>query len=107
MVKKLFFIGFAVILAYSVYISMIPYYHYYAFKSDLQEILKVSLADTKEDVMEKIIEIVERYDIPVEKNAIRLFRQKQYVVQVSWQETVDFFTLYQKVFEFHIDTRKQ
>jgi hypothetical protein len=106
MIKKLFFIALAGVMIYSAYLTAIPYYHYFAFKSDLQELVKVSVADRKEEIMEKVLETVERYHIPVQKNAIKVFHEKYFIVQVSWTETIDYFTLYQKTIHFRVDTRE-
>lgn len=107
MVKKFLIIAIVAAVIYSTFLFILPYYHYYVFKSDLTDTLKVSVADRPEDVMEKILHLVESYKIPVEKDDIDLIHKKQYSVIVSWHETVDFFTLYQKTFNFHIDTRNK
>lgn len=106
MIKKLFPLFISVLVCYLLFLIVVPYYHYYAFKSDLREILRVSEADRPEEVMARILNLVEQYNIPIKEKDIKLKRKKQYVVTVSWQETVDFFTIYQKTFEFYIDTSK-
>ena len=107
MVKKFLIIAIVAAVIYSTFLFILPYYHYYAFNIDLAETLKMSVADRPEDVMEKILHLVESYKIPVEKDDIDLIHKKHYNVIVSWHETVDFFTLYQKTFNFHIDTRNK
>ena len=107
MVKYIVIICIAAVVIYSLFLFIVPHYRYYAFTSDLTEMLRVSVADRSEDVMEKILNLVENYKIPVEKNDIHLFHKKHYIVKVSWQETVNFFTIYQKTFNFHIDTSTQ
>ncbi len=107
MVKYIVIICIAVVVVYSLVLAIIPHYRYYAFTSDLSETLRVSVTDRPKAVMEKILNIVEDYKIPVEKNDIQLFHKKHYMVKISWQETVNFFTIYQKTFNFHIDTTTQ
>jgi hypothetical protein len=106
MIRWLFSIFVFIVIGYSLFLVAVPYYHYYAFESDLKEILKVSVTDTPEEVMTKILDIVRKYKIPVGEEDIILLKEKGYTVKVSWHETVDFFNIYQKTFEFSIDTSK-
>ncbi len=109
MIKTLSILAILALVIYSVALIITPYYHYHAFKSDLEEILQVSVTDRPEEVMTKILTIVEQYSIPVEKKDIHLSMNKKYEAEVSWQETIvfyPFYKIYQKTFEFHIDTSK-
>jgi hypothetical protein len=106
MIRWLFSIFVIIVIGYSLILVALPYYHYYAFESDLKEILKVSVTDRPEEVMAKILDIVKKYKIPVREEDITLLRERGYIVKVSWHETVDFFNIYQKTFEFNVDTSK-
>lgn len=106
MIKKSFSLLVLGLIIYSVFLIAVPYYHYYALKSDLEETLRVSATDPPEEVMAKVLTLAGQYKIPVEEEDINLRKEDQYIVAISWQETVDFFNLYQKTFEFSIDTGK-
>ncbi len=107
MIKKIFFFLVLGLIAYSLFLTTIPNYHYYAFKSDLEETLRVSVTDRPEELMTKILNLAETYKLPIEKKDINLKAKKVYTVTVSWEETVVFFPvypIYQKTFKFYIDT---
>ncbi len=107
MIKKIFFFLVLGLIAYSLVLTTTPYYHYYAFKSDLEETLRVSVTDRPEELMTRILNLAETYNVPIEKEDIHLKATKVYTVTVSWKETVVFFPgypVYQKSFKFYIKT---
>lgn len=93
------------LIGYSAFLVVEPHYNYYAFKTDLDEYLRVAINIPKR-VRNEVYEMVQQYDIPVEKDEIIITRSQgtRYSVSMSWEVTVDFFTLYQKTFYFEIDT---
>jgi hypothetical protein len=103
-VKTLFILTILGLIGYTLFLLSVPYYHYLAFKSDLKEILRVSVTDKPGEVMEKIMNIVEQYNIPVNRREIKLTNKNGYRVQVSWTEEVNFYNLYERKFAFSIDT---
>ena len=106
MKKAILFILVFALAVYAAYLVAVPHYQYYAFKSDLNELVKVSIGRESE-VMNDIIRIMEEYEIPIGKDDIYLTKENnRYVVRTSWQVTVDFFTIYQRTFKFDIDTSK-
>ena len=104
MIKKVFILSVVVVVVYSLYLAAVPHYRYVAFKSDLKEILRVSVVETPEEVLTKIYNLVEEYKIPVKEEDIELIMDKEYIAILSWQETVNFFNVYQRTFKFYIDT---
>lgn len=107
MIKKLFYLAIFALFIYSLVLLAAPYYHYHAFKSDLEELLKVSIADRPDEVMTKILDLAKQYKIPIEKNDINLNLAAKYTAKISWQETVAFFPAYQiykTTVSFDIDT---
>lgn len=104
MIKKVFYLLFFALIVYSGIQYAIPFYHYYAFKSDLEETVEVSVETTPNEIMEKVMSLVAQYKIPVEMKDISLSRNGRYVVKISWEETVNLFDIYKKTFRFYIDT---
>jgi hypothetical protein len=105
MIKTIIVLLIIGLIGYSAFLVAVPYYNYFAFKSDIEEYLKVAI-DFKARIIDDIYEMSKEYDIPIEKDDIDVTRLKSriYDVQISWSVTVDFFTLYQKTFFFDIDT---
>ncbi len=105
MIKKLVFLLVIVLIGYSLFLIAKPHFNYYAFKSDLRERLIVSVGETDKKIMEEILKIAEQYNIPIEEQDIRVHKNEwRYAAVISWEKTVNFFNVYQKTFEFHVDT---
>lgn len=111
MFKKIFVAVVAICAFYSFYLTFLPNYNYHMFNNELTETMKiVPPVETPKNVMKRIMRLVEEYDIPVAEEDIELeLVNNSYVTRLSWEETVNYFPfyiLYQKVFEYSIDTGK-
>lgn len=105
MIKKFVFLLVIVLIGYSLFLVAGPHYNHYAFKSDLRERLHVSVGEREKEIMEEILKIAEQYNIPIKEQDIRLHKNERYYTAViSWEKKVNFFNVYQKTFEFHVDT---
>ena len=105
MVKKLVFLLVIVLIGYSLFLIAKPHYNHYAFKSDLQGRLNLSVGENEKKIMEVILKIAGQYNIPIEEQDIRLHKnERHYTAVISWEKTVNFFNVYQKTFKFHVDT---
>lgn len=107
MFKKLFVIALVAVIGYSVFMVAEVHYNYWAFKSDVEKYLRVAIKIPKQ-VREDVFAMIDQYDIPLEEDEVSISLENNiYVVRASWSETVDFFTLYQRTFDFSIDTSRQ
>lgn len=99
---KLLVVGLAL---YSAFLFGVPHYHYMVFKSDLREVSKMNSNQFREgEMMSKVKEMARNFHIPLKDENIKLTRDLTYKIEVSWEETVDLFTIYQKTFKFAVDT---
>lgn len=107
---KNFFLGIVVILAaYIFYLTFAPVFNYYIFKNELKETMKIiRRIDRHKDVMKRIIRHTKEYNIPITAEDVELeLVHDQFQAKIHWEETVEYFPfypLYQKTFEFYIDT---
>ncbi len=107
MKKYIFFIALIIVLIYCGYLFAVPQYRYYAAKSDLEELMNISIS-RPDLVKQAVMDIVATYELPVNPKEVNITNdRKQYYVKTSWEETVDIFTLYQKTYYFTIDTSKK
>jgi len=105
MLKKLLIIGVIGLLIYGGFVFAPPLYHYYAFKSDLGELARVGGTMREDELMEKIMEKVRAYNVPLEENDIVITRMDHEVyIEASWQESVNFLNIYKKTFYFSVHT---
>ncbi len=101
---KFFFV--IAILAFTIYAGLkfgMPYYKYLAFKSDVKEIIRISIGDT-ENTRAQIFERAQELKLPLEEKDIMVTKTEKTVrVRTSWSETADIFGVYQKKFGFAVD----
>lgn len=111
MVKNIFVVIASLLLVYSFYLTFMPNYNYHMFKNELNASMEiVTIRDKPEDVIKRIMRLVDEYDIPISDEDIELENVGNlYAVRMSWEDTVNFFpfyVLYQKTYSYHIDTGK-
>lgn len=98
-----------IILVSLVYLGVkfgIPYYKHSAFQSDVKELARISLGDTKR-TRAQIFERAQELKIPLEEEDIVVTRKEKSVrVNTSWEETVDVLGLYQKTLKFRVDVEE-
>jgi hypothetical protein len=103
------FIFVTIILVFCAYLGIkfgIPYYKHSAFQSDVKELARISLGDTKK-TRAQLFERARELKIPLEENAIMVTRTEQTVrVKTSWEDTVDVLGFYQKTLKFSVDVEE-
>ena len=104
MVKIIFYLLVLSLLGYSGIQFAVPFYHYEAFKSDLRATIKVSVETPPEELKDKVMNLVDQYKIPLKMRDISFSKNGEYAVKASWEETVNIFDVYQRTFNFHINT---
>lgn len=104
MIKTLFIILVFALLVYSGVLLATPYYHYYAFKSDVEEFAEAGFRINPQQLKEQVISMANSYNIPLEDKDVVITRNDKTNIEVYWQETVNIFNIYTRTFEFFIDT---
>lgn len=83
----------------------VPFYHYLVFKSDIKEVSKMKSGQFREgEMILKVQEMARDMNVPLKDEDIILTRGETYKIQLSWTETVNWLGLYQKNFQFDVDT---
>ncbi len=106
MKKTIIFLIFLVLTGYSLYLAAVPQYNHFAFKSDLEELLRITIRNDPKQFTEDIMNLVAEYNIPIKEDDLYLTWENGFWVKTDWKETVNFFGVYQRTFKFRIDTRK-
>lgn len=103
MIKKLFTVLIIALIIYAAVVFVPPYYHYYAFRSDLKEFARIGRALPHRELMDNIMGKARGYNIPIDENDIIVTRYESSVhIEASWQERVNFLNIYEKTFNFSI-----
>ncbi|MEF9427196.1 MAG: hypothetical protein L0956_08520 [Candidatus Mariimomonas ferrooxydans] len=104
--KTIIFLILLVLTGYSLYLVAVPHYNHFAFKSDLEELLGITISHDPKRFTKDIMNLAEEYNIPIKEDDLYVTWENGFTVKTDWEETVNFFSLYQKTFKFRIDTRK-
>ncbi|MBI4697947.1 MAG: hypothetical protein HY758_03295 [Nitrospirae bacterium] len=106
--KKLLNLLVVGLALFSAYQFGVPFYHYLVFKSDLKEVSKMNSSQFREgEMMLKVKEMARDMSVPLKDEDIILTRDKTYKIEVSWEETVNWLGIYQKTFQFAVDTSQK
>ncbi|MBI5676627.1 MAG: hypothetical protein HZC48_12535 [Nitrospirae bacterium] len=93
---------------FSAYQFGVPFYHYLAFKSDLKELSRMNSNQFRQgEMMLKVQEMARDMNIPLKDKNIKLTRDSTYKIEVLWEETVNWLSIYQKTFQFAVDTSQK
>jgi hypothetical protein len=106
--KGLFWLLLFAAIVYAGFQFVMPQYRYHVFESDMRDVIRFGVRDDAA-MLEKIMQKVEEHGIPVTKDDISLYRDREgrYNAKVSWSQTVDIFGLYSKTYDFSVDVGSQ
>lgn len=103
--KRLIWIAVLGLAVYSGYMFGMPYYRYYAFKSDAADMVRFRITDVQE-MKEKVLEKAKDYGVPVDEGAIQIWKTEEgdYRMKASWFEDVNILGVYKKrlMFDFTV-----
>ncbi|MEJ2314002.1 MAG: hypothetical protein P8Y85_04335 [Nitrospirota bacterium] len=105
-IKKLAYIVSVVFIIYAGFRFGMPYYRYYAFKTDAADIVRFdfTVRDAEEEIRKDLIERAQELGVPIGANQINVYRTEDgYRVDAKWQETVDLLGQYQKTLSFEVE----
>ena len=105
-IKPIICIIILIIISYIGYKFVIPYYRYFAFKSDAKEIARLSFRNT-ERYKEMICERAKALNIPIECGDISVSKSDISVaISTAWSETVYFPGGYSITLNFKVDVEE-
>lgn len=105
-IKKLAYIVAFLFVVYSGFQFGMPYYRYYAFKTDAADIIVFGYRgrDADEEIKKSMYERAQDLGIPISPGHVKVYpTNKGYRAEVKWQETVDILGQYQKTLRFEVE----
>ncbi len=107
-VKKLAVIVSILFVVYCVFMFGMPYYRYYAFKTDAADIVRFQYVGSERQRMEKLEkELIERgldVGLPIGVQNVTVKPTETGLwAKIKWKETVDILGQYQKTLEFEVE----
>jgi hypothetical protein len=105
-IKKLAYLATFLFVVYSCFQFGMPYYRYYAFKTDAADIIRFEHRgrEAEEDIRRDLVERAQELGIPISPDGMQVYRTEEgYWAEVKWQETVDILGQYQKTLSFEVE----
>jgi len=104
------FVFVLLIIAFLMYAGFqlgMPYYRYTSFRTDVEEIARVSVAGDIDKTRAQVFERAQGVNIPIKEQDIEVIKTTRGMrVKTAWSETVDILGIYQKTFDFKIDVEE-
>ena len=112
MFKKIFLGVVICLAAYAFYLTFMPNYNGRLFKNEMKASMEiVRPLDQHRTVMKRIMRLRDEYSIPLTPEDVELeLVHDEWIAKIYWEETVEYFPfypLYQKTFEFYLDTSEE
>jgi hypothetical protein len=94
------------LLGYSGFIFGMPYYRYFALRSDAADMVRFEVKD-EEKLKNRLFERAQRLGVQLEEENVRLQRMNGgYRMEVSWSETVNVLNIYNRELYFNFKVGK-
>jgi hypothetical protein len=94
MLRNLVRLAVLLLIAHALYRFVPVYMHHYQFKDAVEEAARFSRDRSEVEVIDRVMQLAERYQIPLDREAIQVTRDKQttyinlsYVEQIEWVPT--------------------
>lgn len=102
--KRLICLAVVALTVYSGYMLVMPYYKFYAFRSDAADMVKFTIRN-QANFKKKVIQKARDYGVPISEEAIQIWKteDKGYRMKASWSETVNILDLYEKTYNFSFE----
>jgi hypothetical protein len=107
--KVIFYLTLVGLFIYVGILFGLPHYDYRVFKSDIKETLAWSVEKMGDEAFrQEIMKYANESHIPIQPEDIVITQtDKRRDVAVAWQVTVDLFGVYQKTYDFQVDTSEE
>ncbi|MDP2279137.1 MAG: hypothetical protein Q8K51_13035 [Nitrospirota bacterium] len=105
--KFVFVLLIIALLMYAGFRIGMPFYRYTSFRTDAEQIARVSVAGDIDKTRAQVFERAQESNIPIKEQDIEVIKTTRGMrVKTSWSETVDILGIYQKTFDFKIDVEE-
>lgn len=103
--KALLCLGVTALALYSAFMFGLPYYRYYAFRSDAGDVIRFRARDARE-MQKSLLEKAREYGVPAgEANVEVSSVEGGYWARVKWTEDVDILGLYHRKLRFGFEVQ--
>ena len=103
MLRNLVRLAIVLLLANALYQFVPVYMHYYQFKDAVTETALFAKDRSDDDLKDRVMVLAERYQIPIDRDAVQVTRDKQMTyITLVYEETIQWVPSYKRVMPFHV-----
>jgi hypothetical protein len=103
MLRNLVRLAILLLIAHALYRVVPVYLHYYQFKDAVAEAALFSKDRSDADLVERVMQLAQRYEIPIEREAVQVTRDRQFTyINVAYEEELEWVPSYKRPMPFTI-----
>lgn len=103
MLRNLVRVAVLVLIVHALYRFALPYMHYHQFKDAVAEAATFAKDRTDTELLDRIMRLAERYQIPVEPDDVQITRDAQYTyINVAYEEQIEWLPSYKRPMPFSV-----
>jgi hypothetical protein len=101
--RNLVRLAVVLLIAHALYRSVPVYVHYYQFKDAVQEVALFAKDRTDVELVDRVMALAERYQIPIEREAVQVSRDKLMTyITLQYEQPIEWVPSYRRVMPFTI-----
>src|SRR4030095_8040598 len=103
MVRNLVRLAVLLLIANALYRFVPVYMHHYQFKDAVAEAAKFSKDRSDSDLVDRVMVLAERYQIPLSREAVQVSRDKQMTyITLTYEEQIEWVPTYKRPMPFTV-----
>jgi hypothetical protein len=103
MLRNLIRLAVLLLIANALYRFVPVYVHYHQFKDAVQEAALFARDRSDSDITDRVMTLAERYNIPIQREAVQVSRDKQLTyINIMYEEQIEWVPSYRRPMPFTI-----
>jgi hypothetical protein len=103
MLRNLVRLAVVLLAAHALYRFVPAYIHYHQFKDAVAEAALYSKDRSDNEVVDRVMELAQRYQIPIEREAVQVSRDRQFTyISVEYEEQIEWVPTYSRPMPFTV-----
>ena len=103
MAKKIVQLAIILLVAHALYRFVPVYFHYQQFKDAVHETALFSRGKTDAQLIDRVMELAERYQIPLEREYVQVRRENERTeIDAAYVESIEWLPTYRRPWQFTV-----
>lgn len=103
MLRNLVRLAVILLSAHALYRFVPVYVHYQQFKDAVGEVALFAKDRSEPELVDRIMELAERYEIPIDRDAVAITRDARYTyINIAYEEQIEWVPSYRRAMPFTI-----